>query len=102
MKRNISLATLLLLGALPLGAIFAEARSPSAGSPPTQSAVAEPMSPTTKNQPAPIFDALDTNHDGYVTKEEAKRSADVTARFKELDTDHDGRIYASEFTHDKI
>lgn len=98
MNRNISLATLLLLGALPLGAISAEATPPSAGSPPTKGAPAEANSPATRDQPAPIFDALDTNHDGYVTKEEARRSADVTARFKGLDTDHDGRISASEFT----
>ena len=102
MNSNISLATLLLLGVLPLGAISAEVTPPSAGNPPTRSVPAEPVSPTTKDQPAPIFDALDTNHDGYVTKEEARRSADVTARFKGLDTDNDGRVSASEFIHGKM
>lgn len=102
MKPNISLATLFLLATMPLGAISAEATPPSAGSPATRSAPATPAPPAAKDQPAPIFDALDTNHDGYVTKDEAKRSADVTARFKELDTDHDGRIAASEFARDKM
>lgn len=102
MKCKICLATLFLLSAVSLGAISAEATPPSAGSPATRSAPGTPAPPATSDQPAPIFDALDTNHDGYVTKEEAKRSADVTARFKELDTDHDGRTSASEFARNKM
>lgn len=86
MNRNISLATLLLLGVLPFGANSAEATSASAGSSPTRSAPAEAAA---KAQPAPIFDALN----GYVTKEEAKRSADVTARFAGLDSHRDGRMH---------
>ena len=100
--RPISIAALLLLGALPLGAIFAEATPTSTGNPPTESAPADPMSTASEDQPAPIFDALDTNRDGYVTKEEAKRSADVTARYKELDTNCDGRISSREFIHGKL
>lgn len=95
-NRKISLATLLLLGIQPLCAMSAEI-TPSAGNP-----EAESIPPAIHEQPAPIFDALDTNHDGYVTKEEAKRSADVMARFKRLDSDRDGRISPREFTHGKI
>lgn len=99
MNRNIAFATLFLLGTLSLGAIPAEAEAPAPGHPSTENRPTTPMPATSKDRPAPMFDALDTNHDGYVTRDEAKRSADVTARFKELDTDRDGRIAASEFTH---
>ena len=102
MNRNISLASLLLICAIPLSAISAEATPLSTGNSSTKNTPAAPMPLATKDQPAPMFDALDTNHDGYVTKEEAKRSADVTVRFKDLDTNHDGRISASEFTHGKM
>lgn len=101
MKRKISLATLLVLGALPFGAIAADAadqpkpmdhpaiRSESAPTPPT--------SPAAKEEPAPLFKQLDANGDNYVTKDEAKRSADVTARFSEVDKDRDGKISSVEF-----
>lgn len=94
MKRSINLATLFFLGVLPLGAIAADpVQAPAAKNEP-----AVPAAPSAKEEPAPLFKTLDGNHDGYVTKEEAKRSAEVTARFKELDTDRDGKIAAAEFT----
>lgn len=73
--------SILLLGALPL----AQAQTPG-GAPPAQDQI-----------PAPLFEQLDVNRDGYVTPEEAKRSAEVTARFKELDANRDGRISIDEF-----
>lgn len=45
----------------------------------------------------PLFNELDTNKDGYITRDEAKRSADTTARFDEIDTNRDGRISVSEW-----
>jgi hypothetical protein len=94
MTRKHSFATLLILGALPFGAIAAEQSQPTAQSPATKST---PSAPAAKKEPAPLFEQLDSNHDSYVTQEEAKRSAEVTARYKELDADHDGRISAAEF-----
>lgn len=44
----------------------------------------------------PIFLQLDTNKDGFVERDEARRSADTTARFEELDIDHDGRLSPAE------
>lgn len=44
----------------------------------------------------PIFIQLDTNKDGFVSRDEAKRSAETTARFDELDIDHDGRLSPAE------
>jgi two-component system, OmpR family, response regulator len=48
--------------------------------------------------PAPpgrdMFDRLDTNHDGVITKEEFQ--AEVAARFARLDTNHDGKVSQEE------
>jgi hypothetical protein len=48
--------------------------------------------------PAPgggaMFDRLDANHDGAITKDEF--AADVAARFAKLDTNKDGKISAEE------
>ncbi len=97
MKRKINLATLLLVGALPLGAMAAEPMQGPATTPQSKDTVAAPAG---KEEAPPLFKELDRNHDGYVTKEEAKRSADITARFKELDSDHDGKIAVTEFKND--
>jgi hypothetical protein len=84
MKRSISLATLLLFGTLPLVAF-------SQYQPPDKPAPAADTVP-------PLFKKLDLNHDGYLTREEARYSAEVAARFADLDSDHDGRISIREFT----
>lgn len=97
MKRNASLVSLLFLGTLPMAAIAADPAQAQAGSPATQSAPAAPGAAAAKESQSPLFTQLDANHDGYVTKEEAKRSAEVTARFTKLDADRDGKIAASEF-----
>lgn len=94
MQRKSSFAPLFFLAVLPCAALAAEPAPSPAGSPPGKEA---PAAPAAKEQTPPLFEQLDTNHDGYVTKEEAKRSAEVTARFKELDSDQDGRIAAVEF-----
>ena len=89
---NRKLNTLLFLAALPAGALAAGPTAPSASMP------ADPPAPSIqKAGPAPLFTELDVNHDGYVTKEEAKRSADTTARFNALDANHDGKISAAEY-----
>ena len=46
---------------------------------------------------AKIFKDLDRDHDGRLTKDEAKASADAMGRFGELDTDHDGTISIHEW-----
>lgn len=92
MKRNTTLATLLLLGALPLAAVAADTMGRgSSSSNPTSS------STSARDDQTQLFNQLDSNHDGYVSKEEARRSADVTSRFKELDADHDGKISSEEY-----
>jgi hypothetical protein len=86
MKRNANLVTLLFLGSLSMAAGAADQ------APATPNAAAVKEAP-----PAPLFTQLDANKDGYVTKDEAKRSAEVTARFTKLDADRDGKLAASEF-----
>jgi hypothetical protein len=93
MKRKITLNTLFLLAALPFGALAADPQPAAGGMPPAD--MSAPPSATI--EPSPLFKQLDANHDGYVTPEEAKRSAEVTARFGDLDTNHDGRVSAPEF-----
>lgn len=93
MQGKSSCATLFFLAALPCGALAAEPAP--AGGPPARET---PAAPAAKAWMPPLFEQLDSNRDGYVTKEEAKRSAEVTARFKELDSDQDGRIGTAEFT----
>lgn len=82
-RRRLGLSALLMLAVLPAATALAQpAQAP--GAPPA-------------TEPAPLFEQLDTNHDGFVTVEEAKRSAEVTARFKNLDTDRDAKVSLDEF-----
>lgn len=96
MKIKTTLAPLLLLVALPLGAISAEPVKPAPAGPATKESAPAPAA-AAKDEPLPLFKELDTNHDKLLTKDESKRSAEVTARYKELDTDHDGKISVAEF-----
>lgn len=93
MKYKTSIATVLLLGALPVAALAANPAEQSSGASPAQSAAAAP------DQVPPMFKQLDSNHDGYITKAEAARSADVTARFDQLDANHDGKISLAEYSN---
>ena len=96
MKRKFNLSTLILLAALPLGVLAVEPPPPTGDVPAGKAPVTPGASPA-QVKPAPLFEQLDTNHDGYLSNEEAKRSAEVTARFNELDGDHNGRIDIYEF-----
>ena len=96
MKFKTTLAPLFLLLALPLGAISAEPAKPAPAGPAAKDAAPAPAPPVA-DAPMPLFKELDSNHDSYVTKDEAKRSAEVIARYKELDADRDGRISGTEF-----
>ena len=44
----------------------------------------------------PVFLKLDTNKDGYVSRDEAKQDKTVNAMFKLADTNHDGRLNEDE------
>lgn len=86
-----TLATFVLLAAMPLAATAADqgaqdrSRSGASGS----------------SMEAPsMFKELDKNHDGQISQSEAKRSADVTARFSTLDTDKNKQISVTEWQAD--
>lgn len=51
---------------------------------------------------AAMFKELDQNKDGQVSKDEAKRSADVQTRFDDLDKDSDGKISMTEWNSGKM
>lgn len=127
MKTKMRLATLILLGAVPLVGIGADYGNPS-----TQSTPAAPSSATEtpsgsmgmpgssrgmENTPATgaaatdstmqstaqaadvprQFKRLDKDKDGMISRSEAKRSKDTMAQFDSIDTDHDGKISLSEW-----
>lgn len=79
----------------------------AAGSPATPATPATPASPgermgtgtaATGDTGATMFRELDRDKDGQVTKDEAKRSADVQARFDALDANHDGKVSMAEWS----
>ena len=43
-------------------------------------------------QENPVFQKLDVNHDGFVSREEAKQNSAVKAAFGQADTDKDGKL----------
>lgn len=114
MTRHIALAALFLAGALPMARA---ADTGSAGMPTAGGAASDIYRPAGDPAPAdassgtaagmagrigqdpvpPMFRELDQDKDGQISRDEAKRSADTTARFEEIDVDHDGRISAAEW-----
>lgn len=46
---------------------------------------------------AASFQDLDTNRDGQITLDEAKKSPEVKARFTQADANKDGKLDAAEF-----
>lgn len=45
---------------------------------------------------AALFDRLDKNGDGFVTRDEARDATELQGRFAELDKDNDGKLSRSE------
>lgn len=66
-------------------------RSPAAGAPPPNPAANNPTALA-----AELFKALDTNRDGFISREEAKGST-AEGIFDSLDKDRDGRLSRSEY-----
>jgi hypothetical protein len=49
-----------------------------------------------KASSAALFDRLDKNKDGFVTRDEARDATELQGRFAELDVDNDGKISRGE------
>lgn len=86
MTRN-TLATLILLAAVPFAATAAEPGSSASPS----------ATGSTATEPPPMFKELDKNKDGKISESEAKRSADISARFSTLDGDKDKHVSLTEW-----
>lgn len=43
------------------------------------------------------FEQLDANHDGQISRDEAKKSPEVSKKFVQADTNQDGKLDAAEF-----
>ena len=43
------------------------------------------------------FEALDKNHDGYISRDEAKDASELDTRFSELDANNDGKLSRDEY-----
>ena len=43
------------------------------------------------------FSKLDTNHDGKISQDEAKKNRDLTAKFNSVDSNHDSAVDEGEF-----
>lgn len=43
------------------------------------------------------FDRLDTNHDGFISRDEGKDAEELHTRFTELDTNNDNRLSRDEY-----
>ena|SRR5689334_25432981 len=46
---------------------------------------------------APGFNALDQNHDGYLSEREAARNPELARTFKTADKNHDGKLSRMEY-----
>lgn len=49
-------------------------------------------------QSGPDFNRFDSNHDGYVSRDEARQLRDFDQAFAEADDNRDGKLDAAEFT----
>jgi hypothetical protein len=89
MQRKLSSVLVLAAAvALPSAVFAADTDSPSR-TPSASSAPRDAGAPMT-------FNSLDTNKDGYVSREEAKNSSALSKQFGQLDKDGDGKLSAAE------
>ena len=50
-----------------------------------------------KEEVAEDFQSLDSDHDGFISREDAKNMPDLIRVFDKFDTDHDGRLSQMDF-----
>lgn len=86
MKKHIAIAAIAALTAAPIAVFAAEEGVPD-----------RPVAGAPAGTSSSMFEILDTNKDGYLTPDEAKKSAELTANWKALDRNGDGRVSPDEY-----
>jgi EF hand len=97
------LIAIAIAAAFPLGAYAQMSNQP--GQQQQRPGASDPTSPaprggsTTQGQGQPGTARLDMNRDGQISREEAKGSPELNARFNELDRNRDGVLSADEISN---
>jgi hypothetical protein len=81
---------------LPAAAKSTLPSDPSAGARPAKLRPRNAVDRTSSDPSAATFSSFDSNGDGYVSREEAGESAELTRRFNALDRNRDGRLSLGE------
>jgi Ca2+-binding EF-hand superfamily protein len=105
MKRKAIMTSGLLALAFVSAAAFAGQPEDPKAKNPEQPVTSAPRSVDTMNTSASAnttlakgkFDMLDSNHDGYIDKQEAAASNALTAQFKNFDGNKDNKLSLTEF-----
>jgi hypothetical protein len=58
--------------------------------------VVTPLADASADRVGPFFDSLDKNKDGYLSRDEARRSAALRTHWKSLDSNGDNRLSPEE------
>lgn len=95
LNKTLIAAAIAALFALPMAATAAEKSSgPSATS--SGASSADKSGSAGNGGSASMMKRLDTDKDGSVSRDEAKKDSNISKRFKELDKDNDGKLSATE------
>jgi hypothetical protein len=94
-SRFISIIALAGTLALPFAASAADTPPASPTAPKASTSPSSPP-PTTAGAASSSFKALDSNKDGFISRDEAKSSDALNKRFSQLDLDRDGKLSQTE------
>lgn len=94
----LAIAAVFPLSALAQQTPSSPARTPESQSPPGSQTPNAPGAPKQYGSGGPSSGSvnLDTNNDGFVSREEAKKSSEVSRKFNDLDKDGDGKLSTKE------